>query len=128
MRIYKPKIYIYIFLSIFLLSCGKSNDQIDYDDEIKVNKTKFYYPHSYDDLWRTYNPKLVGSDGWIKRDCDEKDLNERINVKVISQNLNHKGWGKYEGKLKVKKTNSNLIFEINFECFTPNYKIGEWLK
>ena len=43
MRIYKPKIYIYIFLSIFLLSCGKSNDQIqqlygeDYDPPQKIN-------------------------------------------------------------------------------------------
>jgi hypothetical protein len=127
MKINKYKrIYICIFFSIFILNCGKSKEEINQDKEIENNKSKFYCPDSYDDFWNVYDPKLVDSEGWIESNCAD-DLNERIKVKVVSQNLRHKGWGKFEGNLKVKKDNSDLMIEIKFECFTPNYEIGEWL-
>ena len=121
------KFFIIIFINVIFLSCGKSQEEIDYDKEFKNNKKKFYFPKSYDDWWRTYNPNLKDSEGWIKKGCDNLSYDSLKRIKVISQYLNHKGWGEFKGKLEVYRFYENDTVKIDFDCYEPNYKKGIWL-
>lgn len=121
--------YLTIIGFISLQACGPSEreeKQAKYETQKKINESKFYYPKSYDDYWRTYQPNLKGAEGWITDDCKDAE-NSGEKVIVIKESLSHKGWGSYKGKLSVELIENKERIYIDFKCFKPDFTIGEWL-
>ena len=130
--LYKNKrivFYLTIIGITLLQSCGPSEREVkqaEYEQQMKINVSKFYYPKTYDDYWRTYQPRLKGAEGWITNDCRDS-INSGKKVIIISESLNHKGWGSYEGQLSVEFIESGEKTSIDFVCFKPDFSVGEWL-
>ncbi|MDY7394251.1 hypothetical protein UMM65_03290 [Aureibaculum sp. 2210JD6-5] len=119
------------FILMFLLiSCGyseqKRQEKLKFDAETKSNEKKFYYPEPYDNWWRSYQPNLENSEGWIKNNCDEI-YPDSLKVLVLRQSISHKSWGFYKGTLDVRLLDNGKEIQINFDCFIPDLKKGEWL-
>tara|TARA_Y100000816_G_scaffold174704_1_gene125735 strand:+ start:266 stop:769 length:504 start_codon:yes stop_codon:yes gene_type:complete len=90
---------------------------------------------------RDTEPYLIGAEGWLTEFYDgqfkskqyisswgleksKRVLNKRI--KIVGQDLKHKGWGRYGGLLRVVvlETNDTLIIEDN--QYSPDYEFGRW--
>ena len=90
----------------------------------------FVYRTGNDGLSRGHEPFLIGADGWIIKDCDFEIKSEYNGkkIKVISQSVKHEGWGRYNGSLNVELIDSRQTINIDYDCFNPNYEIGEWVR
>lgn len=111
-----------LMLLLLLVNCGRSLE----DRHEKINKSKFYNPQPLDKWWRMYKPKLVNSEGWIEENCYAKNK-IKIRVKINSQSIKHKSWGRYEGKLLATNLETNEKIYFDYTCFLPNYDKGNWL-
>lgn len=112
-----------------LVACGESEKQKEEKHrlaQLELNKAKFYYPEAYDDYWRMYKPNLIGAQGWISDDCNNGKY-PTYKVIVARKDLTHKSWGRYKGTLLVGNLAENKSFEIDYNCFKPDFENGDWL-
>ncbi|MEW7292200.1 hypothetical protein [Aquimarina sp. 2304DJ70-9] len=116
-KVISPLIFMF-----YILGCGQGT----YSPNKVENEKKFYYPKMNDKFWRTYKPNLTGAEGWIKKDCINKEFVGQ-NVIVLFEAIEHFSWGNYKGHLRVKVIESSKEIYIDFKCFKPNYEKGEWL-
>jgi hypothetical protein len=121
--------YLIIIGLLSIQACGPSEKEIkqaEYEKQKTINESKFYYPKSYDDWWRFYQPKLKGAQGWVTDECEDSEHSGE-KVIVIKESLTHKGWGSYQGQLTVEIVEDMSRITIDFKCFKPDFSVGEWL-
>ncbi|WP_281989918.1 hypothetical protein [Aquimarina aggregata] len=111
---------------LFFLSLTITYSQGSYSFNKAENEKKFYYPKMHDKFWRTYQPNLIGAEGWIKENCRKKGLSGK-EVTVLFELIEHYGWGNYKGNLIVKIKGNSKEIKVDVKCFDPNYEKGDWL-
>lgn len=114
---------------LVIQSCGPSErdiEQAEHERQKVINETKLYFPQSHDNWWRIYQPNLKGAQGWIKENCNNSKI-KRQRIIIGNEYLTHRSWGNYEGSLSGTLMDNDESIVIKFNCFEPDYNVGDWL-
>ena len=104
---------------------------INEEPKEKINKIQQDAPFNYS-INRNGKPFLYGAEGWIypksswiTNECGDTSSSKKI--RIVYQFLRHTSYGNYKGRLGFEYIDDTTYCgEINYECFTPDYDIGEW--
>lgn len=117
-------------IAIVIKKCDEprvKREKEKYEEQVKRNQKKLYYPKFKDGYWHTYSAKLNGAEGWIREKEECKDQYKDYKIVVVYHFDVQNEARRFKGRLIVHKKGEKKNFEIRFRCFQPDYRVGNWL-